>query len=131
MNLSLMPYRLNTDFNAIAEQVTYVDSYNNARLYKVNNPGQVLTNIPLTDTHLYFFEEKLITIYLHLENNLDHIETIVKAVTLEMGLKGTLSKSQFGLKYRWELNGEVLVLVKDQIHRKFYIYNALKRFSVF
>jgi hypothetical protein len=131
MNLSLMPYRLNTDFNEVADQVTYIDSYNGAKLYKVNYPELIPTDIPITDIHLYFLEEKLITVYLHLENNVDHIETVVKALALELGLEGALSRSQFGLKYKWEIDNEVLVLVKDQIHWKFYIYYASRRYSVY
>ena len=131
MNSILMPYRLNADFNEIAEQVTYIDSYNGTKLYKVKEPKLVLRDIPLTDVHLYFLEEKLITVYLHLENILDHIETLVKTLSLEMGLNGILSKSQFGLKYKWEAGDEVLMLVKDQIHRKFYIYYTLKKYNVY
>jgi len=131
LNLSLMPYRLNSDFAEVANLASYIDSYNGAKLYKVNQPKLVLENIPITDVHLYFLEEKLITVYLHLENNLDHIETLVKELTLELGVQGILTQSQFGLKHRWQLDNEVLVLVKDQIHRKFYIYYALEKYSVY
>lgn len=131
MNSIVMPYRLNAGFNEVAGLVTYIDSYNGAKLYKVKEPKLVLTNIPLTDVHLYFLEEKLIAVYLHLENVLDHIESLVKTLSLEMGLNGILTRSQFGLRYTWEADGEVLMLIKDQIHRKFYIYNTLKRYSVY
>ena len=131
MNLSLMPYRLNTDFNEVADIVTYIDTYNGVKLYKVDQPKLVITDIPLTDTHLYFLEEKLITVYLHLENNLDQIELIVETLTLQLGLQGILSRSQFGLKYKWDAGNELLMLVKDQILQKFYIYYTLKKYSVF
>jgi hypothetical protein len=131
MNVAFMPFELNSDFKEIAHRISYVDTYNEAKLYKVNAPTDLLQGMRVTDAHLYFLNEKLITVYLHLENNIDHIETLVKMLTLQLGLKGVLSRSQFGVKYRWEVDEEVLVLVKDQIHRKFYIYHALKKYSVF
>ncbi len=131
MNLTLIPYRLNSDYVEFANLVSYVDIYNGVELYKVNNPGPLFADVPLTDAHLYFLDKKLITVYLHLENDLEHLEPLVEVLASELGLKGVLSKSQFGLKYKWEINNKVLVLVKDQIHRKFYIYFAIKKYSVF
>lgn len=130
MNKKSMPYHLNTDFSLYANLISYIDSYNGVKLYKVNTPPNLL-GIPLTDAHLYFLDEKLITVYLHLENSLRHIETIVQALTGEFGSEGMITKSAFGLKYKWETINEVFALVKDQIHRKFYIYYAIKEYNVF
>lgn len=125
-----MPYGLNGPLAEFRNNLSYISSFDKVNLYRVVETEPDFMGVPLHDTHLYFLQDKLITSYMHLENELKYVCMLREMFTEIIGTDAVISKSQFGVKYTWQNEEKVLVIVKDQIHRKFYLYHSLRQYNV-
>jgi hypothetical protein len=87
--------------------------------------------LQVSNIHLYFYESRLITVYIHLieesggfDKVLDHLQEIIQ-------VPATIINSNKGTVYGWSTDVEFLGLVYPENKKKLNLYYSLKEFSVF
>lgn len=131
MNFDFLPYQLNADISDFKGNIQYISSDNGVDLYKAKDgfTKQIL-GFPVSMANLYFFEGSLITVYIHLGENPEHIEQVSKTLELSITRQGKPLKLDSGTGYIWKGERATLAIIQDKRKERLYLYNSLKRFDV-
>lgn len=131
MNFSFIPFNLGKEKKHFTNDIQYVDNDNGVDLYKLSNTASIIPGLQVSNIHLYFYESRLITVYIHLieesggfDKVLDHLQEIIQ-------VPATIINSNKGTVYGWSTDVEFLGLVYPENKKKLNLYYSLKEFSVF
>jgi hypothetical protein len=130
VNFEFIPFKLNQPIDEFSSEIEFIGEDNGVILYKYLITGKLFDLIPISSINLYFLEGFLITAYINLKNSVSNLEQVVHEIEMLHG-QATCYKSNFTTKYIWVVNEEVLVVLKDEINKRLYLYHALKRYSIY
>lgn len=131
MNFDFIPYQLNADIRDFKDNVEYISSDNGVDLYRAKDGfAKRILGFPVSMANLYFFEGSLITVYIHLGENTEHIEQVNKTVELSITRPGKPLKLDSATGYIWKGERATLAIIQDIGKERLYLYYSLKRFDV-
>lgn len=133
MNFDFIRFRLNESIDYFKDQITYVSTDNGIDLYSVDPSGtQILfLGLSIAKINLYFYEHRLITLYIHLAPDPGGLTRVLKALEEEVGQLAKALEISTGKVYRWDKGWEIFGLVTDKAGSRLYLYLTLKEYNVF
>jgi len=131
MKLNFIPFTLNENISEFKGQIQFVETDNGVDLYGAINPlNEFLKGIPVLSINLYFYQDRLITVYLNIDDSLKNQEKVIRIVEQALGRAKIFLNSQFQIKQGWEDDNKVLYIIRDQTLKKMYLYYSLREYSV-
>ena len=131
MKLNFIPFTLNENISEFKGQIQFVETDNGVDLYGAINPlNEFLKGIPGLSINLYFYQDRLITVYLNIDDSLKNQEKVIRIVEQALGRAKIFLNSQFQIKQGWEDDNKVLYIIRDETLKKIYLYYSLREYSV-
>ena len=133
MNFDFIPFRLNRGIHYFKDQITYISTDNGIDLYDADPTDThiLFLGLSIRKINLYFYEQRLITLYIHLVPEPGGQTRVLKALEDEVGQAPKLLEIPTGRVYRWVKGQEVLGLMTDKTGIRMYLYFTLKEYNVF
>ena len=130
MKFNFIPYRLNADRAELKDEIKYLATDNGIDLYKAKLKTAIL-GILVTGVNFYFFEDSLISVYIHLASKSEEFSQVRQILEGRNKEEGKAFKIDSGDVIGWESTKEFLGLVNDKTGKRLNLYYTLKQFSIY
>jgi hypothetical protein len=87
-------------------------------------------NIALNEINLYFYENRLITVYIHLFDDLTDTD-VLAVIQHQLQAPPVSVETDSGKVWGWANQNSFLGIVKSQSSQRVYLYYTLREFNVF
>lgn len=129
--MKFIPYQLNQSVGDFKGQIQFVEFDNGVDLYRAINPSnEFLRGIPVLSINLYFYQDRLITVYVNMEDSEENFEKVRGIIEQELGGPKISLEDKIQIKQAWENDNQIFYLIRNQTLKKQYLYYSLKEYNV-